>query len=507
MIWRNKAVPALLAAAAMLAAGCSGIGDGVAMKRLIITAERSTGSVDDGDYKAVVYQCLTTTLRLDAEFTNGQFNSPNSPYTARATWSSSDETVVRVSNRDIPVPGRDDGSVFVSGTLVPVAPGTATVTASFAGLREQITVEVRPLAAEDLQIRPETATIAPGTFQLFQLLAQLDGEAPEALSRNVLWQLAEDATDIAEISPLGVVIAHAESAQPLTVAPQLPLCADGNGPDAVPTASVAIERPVSLRLRSEFDGDVAAGASVRRVNGLSAGEFWRAIAVFGNDAEQDLTEFTITDEDGDGTRRIVRFESSDENVGVFSNNLLLLPLGIPGTIDIRAGYQAPGETEPSLFSESVQVESVDGVVTALRLIQHPAAEAGQEDRLPSLGSLSYRTEADFDVAGQTISHPVTRSTTFSSSNTALVGVEAAFATTEDGVFVKRIFSRQRVIEPDVTVQLNAAIAVGNSTASDSRTIEILRTACSNELDDDEDGLVDGEDPGCENNLDLDESDA
>ena len=142
--WRESVLAVALGCCAALA-GCSGIGDGVAMERLIISAERSSGSTDTGDYKAVVYECLTTSLRLDAEFTNGQRNSSTNPYTARATWTSSDESVVRVSNRDIPVPGADDGSVFIAGTLVPVAPGTATVTASFAGLSESIEVEVRPL--------------------------------------------------------------------------------------------------------------------------------------------------------------------------------------------------------------------------------------------------------------------------------------------------------------------------------------------------------------------------
>ena len=68
-------------------------------------------------------------------------------------------------------------------------------------------------------------------------------------------------------------------------------------------------------------------------------------------------------------------------------------------------------------------------------------------------------------------------------------------------------SIQRVTEPDVTVDLTGTALFGGATASDTVSIEVLRTECSDETDNDADGLVDLDDPGCSSALDLGEADS
>ncbi len=500
-------------AIALVAAGlgaCGSIGDGVSIETLILSASRTAGSTEDGDFRAVVYQCVPTQLRLDALFTNGARNASDNPFTSRATWSSSDETVVRVSNRDIQVPGAEDGRVFNAGTLIAESPGTARVTARFAGLEEVIDVEVRPLSAADLSIEPTTVTMAPGSFQPFQLKAQLNGDEPEALTSFVDWQFESANDDVALISVLGVVSAVGASPDPLVVAPSLPVCPENGGPQALPTAQLRVQLPNRLRIESEFDGPVDAGQTLKRVNGTN--ETFKAIAVFENGDEQDLTAFTVNREDSDtGTRPLVEWTSSDTGVGIFVNNLLTLPAGSPGTLEVTAGYRPENQATASPVSDAFSVESIDGVITALRLIPDPVPDPpladGEKLKIRSLGELFFVTEADFDTAQGVITQSITRHTNFSVSDASLLFVDSAAFRNAAGQSVKRVVSIQRVTEPDVTVDLTGTALFGGATASDTVSIEVLRTECSDETDNDADGLVDLDDPGCSSALDLGEADS
>ena len=112
---------ALLLASTILVAACDigGIGKGNKLETLEIG--RQTALIDR-DSKAS-YLCFTDKLQLVGTFTDGG----QSDYSSRGTWRSSNPDIVGVSNGDILVPGSET-TAFASGTIVPKAEGTATVT-------------------------------------------------------------------------------------------------------------------------------------------------------------------------------------------------------------------------------------------------------------------------------------------------------------------------------------------------------------------------------------------
>ncbi len=95
---------------------CSGIGDGNAPK----TLEIQIGGVAEG---AEVYACSSQVPQARLEFSDGSIGD----FVYRVTWTSSDPDILTVSDGTIQAPS----GVFVNGALLPKAPGTVTLTASY----------------------------------------------------------------------------------------------------------------------------------------------------------------------------------------------------------------------------------------------------------------------------------------------------------------------------------------------------------------------------------------
>jgi hypothetical protein len=186
-----------LLATALLAsslAACDAIGDGSTIETLeILPASGATQlkRFDAGDtYK--VFQCLRDELFVKATFTDGT----EANFGGRAIWSSSDPSVVEVSNGDIPAvfllgnPAADGSfydsqtTNFLSGTLIPRGtPGqTAVITARFSNLSASINVEIRKPTLRIVNVPnldPGSAAppyyLAEGTTQRLTVLADADG--------------------------------------------------------------------------------------------------------------------------------------------------------------------------------------------------------------------------------------------------------------------------------------------------------------------------------------------
>lgn len=485
---------ALALVAAMTLSACDeladSVGDGVKPESLVMTSGRFEGSAATNDFKGIVYQCTTTALRVFGLFSNGS----SEDFTSRATFSSSDESVVRVSNADLPVPGTDNGEIFFSGVLLPVNPGNAVITVDFVGLSTELDVEVRPLTAADLSIEPTDLTMAAGTFEPFTLLGQLDGDAPETLGGNVIWEFDSDSNaDAVTVSEIGVVQAHEVDAAVQILKPRLQLC-DGSGPTSVPTADILVSAVDQLTVSSEFDGDLAGGETIRRIAGTN--EFLRAIAHFSNGETQDITEFQLilTGDEG-GTRPLIEWTSSDDTVAAFtpgSNFLSLFP-DQDGSTDITAAYRPLGEETPLATSAAFTLEAVDGTITELRISPDTDVE------IESLGSLRFTSEADFSSDSGPVTQTLTRHTQWASDDTSLVSISSALG------FSGIAQSLQRVTEADITVDITGIATFGGASADDTVTVSILRTECSDGIDNDNDGDIDTDDDGCGNEFGLDES--
>ncbi|MDM4769699.1 hypothetical protein [Solimonas sp. SE-A11] len=175
---RTAAAPA--GAALLALAACSGgVGDGRAPVKIQITSAYGGDSVES-------YECAAVQLAALATF-SGEGDDTLESVSERSTWSSNDTGVAIVSNGDIPIPGAT-GLYYAQGTVIVLRPGSATITADYAGLRAQYGVSATSIG--ELRITPELTRMAPQTSQTFKLeTTTLESSVPVDLTSVASWQV------------------------------------------------------------------------------------------------------------------------------------------------------------------------------------------------------------------------------------------------------------------------------------------------------------------------------
>ena len=141
-----------------LLAGCDAVGEGVAPTGLTLVpsfsstgltarqAEQAREAFEEGAPFRMT-ECLPADMQLVLEFDNGSRENATRR-SENVRFFSSDESVLEVSNRDIPFtgePAENPRRFFPRGALIPRGPGTATVTARFSNFEASMEVEVQPL--------------------------------------------------------------------------------------------------------------------------------------------------------------------------------------------------------------------------------------------------------------------------------------------------------------------------------------------------------------------------
>lgn len=263
----------ILAGSLVLAtAACdiSGIGDGNALES--IELNRLTGLLDSTSNKS--YVCFTDQLQVVGRFSDGQAGD----YSSRATWSSSNPAVVEVSNGDIQLP-TDPTLAYARGTLIPRAPGTATITANFVGLKASYEVQV--VAPEAFEMETSQLVLAPNTAGALSLLATIDGEELN-VTRAASWSFVQDeevTEDYASIgAATGIIVAKDVSTGiTLTAKADFVLCPDFAGAQNL-QASVVVSPLVGIELTREFadapDNELVKGTTdlLKAVGTLATGD-------------------------------------------------------------------------------------------------------------------------------------------------------------------------------------------------------------------------------------------
>lgn len=298
---------ALVSGVALAVAACQGIGDGNTISKLeIIPATSATSAYKyetGGTYR--LYQCLRDELLLQATFDSGSVSNFNS----RATWSSSDESVVKVSNRDIPLVTVSNGAFseiatqpYSSGTVEPVGePGqSAVITAKFAGLSASINVVIRKpvLKLVPVPYSPTEnpmdfsgpASLGERTTKRLALIGIFDGRVSTSIGsaflntiiNPVLWKFPDGAyvptdedaattfdnlwvmpadTPNATLSSGGTVRGLSPSGGEYNVEASLSLCPDTTDPDLKPVTTVQVlsfattTPPLTVGYESGFHAD------------------------------------------------------------------------------------------------------------------------------------------------------------------------------------------------------------------------------------------------------------
>ena len=334
-------IPAI--AATLLLGACDGLGDGNRPESIEI-AQGEDGILE-------VTECTRPQLSIRAFFSDGS----SGDFSTRANWRSTDESVVRIGDGDIAIPGRD---TFVPrGQLIAVAPGTASVYANLIGLEDRLDIVVNELG--EISIDPAESTTATGSTRLTNTVGEIDGE--EVILSGLTQWMFEDpegdasAEDIATIE--NVAVGNLTNGL-LTGVGEGEVVASGvlDFCDRASSATtVRVAEPQAIELRREYEG------STQLVSGTT--EFMYPFALFENGDEQDLEGQVI-------------FSSSDDEivaVGAFGTAPSLILAGIaggPAEVTATFGADEPEDGEDidlstGITSAPVPVTVVDATLTSL----------------------------------------------------------------------------------------------------------------------------------------------
>lgn len=391
----RRALTLIAGLGSLLLGACSGVGDGNSLKSLAIASSTDTtvtydslkaGSVSD----VTSYQCISNNLTLYGVFTK---NSSVGSFTDRATWTSADPNIVKVSNGDIPVPGVD-GSFYVRGTLIPVGPGSTTVTANYLDLSTSTTVNVA--APTEITMEPHDPRLAVNTVQGFRITAKLDGilqDVTAATIPTVAFSPVDDTVAKAELSGGVPFVTALAVAGPLTLNVTLPICSRVLST----TVRVAAIPDGGLLLQHEagFNGELV----------VASNEALKAMVDFGDGPEQDVTTQSTYAVDTTDTSATTRISSS-------SNFVTALLAGSEATVaakccqrDLNADgdFLDAGEASTAT-SNAIGITPVAGTLTAFAVS-------------PDNGSGEQYTNQQFTVTGTfdggARTQPITRFVTWS----------------------------------------------------------------------------------------------
>jgi len=266
-------------------AGCEPLGDGSTVKTMqvvLVTSEFEHGvmvpATEITPRYMKMYDCFCSNVAALATFTNGTVSN----FSFRATFSSSDPSVVQVYGGDAADDPCPSGQ-RTPGRLEPRSVGTALITADFGGIRDTLEVRVTDtsLVSSAFTLTPPapatTAEIAVSSRVQLQLRALLDGRLQSLNLNTTDWSLSPDIATVATINTVGAVTGIGPSgASPITARA------------AFPTCPVTVEAPVYI-------GDIAGPLTVER----EAPDF-AADALLAVNSDEFLTVTAPLDFDGDG---------------------------------------------------------------------------------------------------------------------------------------------------------------------------------------------------------------
>jgi hypothetical protein len=290
MSMMNRRALTLMAGLATLAlSACSGVGDGNSLQSLVIVSSANSAVTFDeleagGDTDTNAYECLASGLKLF-----GLFNKDDSAgdFTSRATWSSANPAIAKISNGDVPIPG-SDGLFFAYGIIVPVAPGSTVVTAKYLDLTADITVHVQ--AAGALTIEPQNPRLAVNTRQGFVITTVIDGikyDVTAIANPTVAFSpVADTIATVGYSSGFPFVTALANTG-PLNLNFTLPAC------NQTLTTTVRVAPITALTITHEpgFGGEIV----------VKTNEKLKTMADFGDGPEQDVSAAATYTVSGDTT--------------------------------------------------------------------------------------------------------------------------------------------------------------------------------------------------------------
>jgi hypothetical protein len=373
----GRMLAAMLGASIALSS-CGGLGEGI----LPVDAKIQPFGGLEGAATTKAYACINTGLTFLLDFSNGS----RGDFTSRATYSSSNPAVAKVSNLDIPVP-ETSNSFYNRGTIIPVAQGSAVITAQYLSFTRSIEVTVEP--AQNFKIEPASANVATGSLQDLSVSADLDG-VTTSLDSVVLWAFDTPNDAVATISASTGTITGVAPGTGLVARARIPGC-----DQLTAQAPVEVSNLQSLALSREF------GANEQLIVGTS--ERLIATGTLDNGQTQDLS-------------RQVKYTSSDASfISFFTGTLTHIAVALqanasPIQISATFGADATAVTAPS-----INITPVTDVLNSISVTPASAdVKAGGTAQFRAIGNYASGTTQE-----------LTRHVGWSSSNTSLAIVQSS----------------------------------------------------------------------------------
>lgn len=363
---------AAASAAVLLLSSCSGVGDGASPESLKIL-QITPDTVFNEDFiradavPGKAFTCVRGVLQAFIFFDDGDVGN----FTRRVKWSSSDPSILTVSNFDEVVPGTP-ANRFDFGSIAPLAPGTVTVTATYLDMTATLPVTVT--AAGALVLKPADKQIAPRSFQALTTSAVLGGRETNLTGQTVFDFNNGDPDAVreqAQFLPDDATVNGLAASAPIPVKAQLNVrggaCA--TNPDTMATAVVQVREIPERTTDSERRGlwlepepgyEVTAAGGTTLAEGTS--QILRLIARFGDrNADGDSDDENESQELSFQAGAVGTYTSSDQTAATFIGASLLgrgsLVYGIPdvetspavpadGLTDLSAVYGAQASATP-----------------------------------------------------------------------------------------------------------------------------------------------------------------
>ncbi|HZP13521.1 MAG TPA: Ig-like domain-containing protein [Nevskiaceae bacterium] len=388
-----------LIAATIGLGSCNGIGEGIKLETLAIVPASNTTTTET-IATAKVFRCVRDGLKAYGKFTDGEVGD----YTNRGHWSSSDESVVHVSNGDpvLDANPAEENTVFIPGTLTAVGPGTATVTFDYVGLQQTIEVTVADLDASKISITPADTYIAPGSIEALRVTAELDGVVSD-ITATAVWSFTQPNDALATIGEFtGIVTGVSKTGGTLTAKASFTAC------DIAPTTTVTVAPIKKLEFQREFTP-----ALTELVVGTS--ELIKVIASFeGTDKTQDLstqaTLATVPDSfakfavsAGLTNELIALAVNSDNSPGLF---------GVAGFFGPE-GYDQIPIVDPSTGQTGFALSTVKATLTSVSI-------EPKNPQIEPKGTIQFHAIGTYDNGART--QEITRHVGWASDDTSVVAI-------------------------------------------------------------------------------------
>lgn len=395
----NRAKRITLGTALILAAtllGCDGVGDGNAIEYIEIVPVSAV--IDESDDTVHLDECLPQSLAVVGHFSDGS----SGDYTWRATLSSNNPSVARVSNGDIEPEGIE-GEVYLPGTVLPSAPGTATIMADFVGLTASLRVTVDPLG--EISFIDPNPTVGVDTAYFINLQANLQ-DNPVNMRTAAFWSFLEPDDEVATIVATGEnagrVVGVGEGG-PLVAQASFPLCGRSY------TTEVHVEAVDSLTLEREHAGSDGVPASATLDVGTTEG--FMAYANFASGAaRQDITSQAY-------------YESSDPAVALILPPNYARAMAPGGPVQITA-YFGQDDAETEEVDERVPSNSLP--LTVIQATLDSFVIDPVEVTVPRGCTFRFSATGSFDGGAHVQS--ITRSVLWASADPGIATVSNSFLT-------------------------------------------------------------------------------